>query len=105
MNGFEISSVNGSPFEVQVVRSELSAKGITVLLSSTSATQVHALFVSYIVYDPSIPNLVAGNYAYSEYKPSNSLSFRPPIGVTDNNAAFHGFSGFIVKNNDANLAL
>jgi hypothetical protein len=69
LNGFEVSSVlvnssYASPFEVQVVSSALTAQGITVLLSTTSATQVHSVFVSYIVYDPSIPNLVAGNYLY-----------------------------------------
>ena len=110
MNGFEISSVAvnssyASPFEVQVVNSELSDKGITILLSSTSATQIHSVFVSYIIYDPSLPNLVAGNYLYREYKQSNSLAFRPPIGISNNNAAFHGFTGFIIRNNNGNLAL
>lgn len=67
-------------------------------MTSTSATQIHSLFVSYVVYNPNMPNLVAGNYVYNQYFPSNYLTFRPLIGVTNNNLAFHGFTGFIIKN-------
>jgi hypothetical protein len=83
----------------------VTAQGITVMLGSTSATQVQSIFVSYIVYDPSIQNLVAGNYVYNQYVPTANLQFTPPIGVSRNNAAFHGFNGFIVKNGLSNIQL
>ena len=110
LNGFEISSlaVNSSyltPFEVQVAVTSVSKQGISILISSTSATQVYSLFVSYIVYDPNIQNLVAGNYLYNKYVATSALSHTPPIGVSKNNIAFHGFSGFILSNNKGNVAL
>lgn len=83
----------------------MSKQGISLLLQSTSATQVHAIFVSYVAYDPNIQNLVAGSYVYNKYQATNSLLFTPPIGVSNNNAAFHGFNGFILGNNRANIAL
>jgi hypothetical protein len=76
-----------------------------VLISSTSATQVHSIFVSYVVYDPNIQNLVAGGYVYNKYVATNSLAFTPPIGVSNNNVAFHGFNGFIINNNKADIAV
>ena len=110
LNGFEVSSitVNSSyltPFEVQIVMNSVSRQGISVLLTSTSATQVHSIFVSYVAFDPNIQNLVAGNYVYNKYLPRSSLSFTPPIGVSNNNLAFHGFNGFIANNNQANFIL
>lgn len=110
LSGFEISSVavNSSyvtPFEVQVVVNSVSKEGISVLLQSTSATQVHSIFVSYVAYDPNIQNLVAGSYVYNKYIPTSSLSHTPPIGVSNNNVALHGFNGFIANNNKANIAL
>ena len=41
-----------------------TSKTISVLVSSTSATRIHSLFISYIAYDPSIQNMVAGSYLY-----------------------------------------
>jgi cysteine-rich repeat protein len=110
LNGFEISSVsvNASyltPFEVEVVVNSVTKQGISVLLQSTTATQVHSIFVSYVAYDPIIQNLVAGSYVYNKYVPSSSLQFTPPIGVSGNNVAFHGFNGFIANNNRAALSL
>ena len=108
LHGFEISSisVNSSymtPYEVQILKSECTTHGISLILSSTSATQVHSLLVSYILYDPSLVNLVAGSYEYSEYTPVNSLMHAPPIGVSNNNINFHGYSGFIIGNNGQDL--
>ena len=110
LHGFEISSVamNASyntPFEVQIVQSECTTYGISLILSSTSATQIHALLVSYILYDPAIINMVAGSYVYDNYSPVQSLKHAPPIGVSNNNLAFHGFGGFIVSNTDKVFAI
>ena len=110
LSGFEISSVsvNSSyltPFEAEVVVNSVSKQGISILLSSTSATQVHSLFVSYIAYDPNIQNLVAGNYLYNKYVPIASLSHTTPIGVGKSTASIHGFSSFIVRNNQADVSL
>ena len=76
LHGFEISSVsvNSSyltPFEVQVIKSECTTHGISLILSSTSATQIHSLYVSYILYDPALINMVAGSYEYNEYTASS----------------------------------
>jgi hypothetical protein len=94
-----------TPYEIQITISKITHQSIEILMSSTSATQVHSLFVSYLVYNPKSVNLVAGNYIYNQYFPSNFLSFQPPIGVTNNNAAFHGFSGFIIKNHQRDLVI
>lgn len=76
-----------------------------MVVSSTSATKILSLFVSYIVYDPFIQNLVVGSYVYNKYAPVSSLFFTPPIGVSNNNVAFHGLNGFIVSNNGASFGL
>ena len=83
----------------------ISSQGITLIVQSTSATQVHSLFVSYIAYDPTILNLVAGNYVYDKYNPLTYLQFQPPIGVSNNNLAFHGLNSFVVKNGFASFDL
>lgn len=102
-NGFELSSMSinstyRTPYEVALMVSEVVPQGITLTIQSTSATQIHSLFVSYIAYDSNIQNLVAGTYLYSRYTATNQLQFRPPIGVSNNNIAFHGFSSFIARN-------
>ncbi len=90
---------------MQVVVSRVSSQGISLLVGSTSATQVHSIFVSYVVYDPSIQNMVAGSYVYQQYHPSSFLQFAPPIGLSNNNVAFHGFNSFIVTNTQSDLQL
>ena len=72
LNGFEITSVNPNgnfytPYDVQVNVKNVSMSGITLLISTTSATQVHSLFVSYIVYDPSINGVLGQNILYDKY--------------------------------------
>lgn len=110
LNGFEVTSIGvnntyNTPFEVQLLSNNVTAQGISLLISSTSATQIYSLFVSYVVYDPFILNLVAGTYVYNKYAPVTTLSFTPPIGVSNNNLAFHGLNGFIVSNNGAPFTL
>jgi hypothetical protein len=110
LNGFEISSVGvnstyNTPFEVQLLSNNVTDQGIHLVISSTSATRVLSLFVSYIVYDAFIQNLVVGSYVYNKYAPVKSLLFTPPIGVSNNNLAFHGFNGFIAANNGADFSL
>lgn len=66
LNGFEISTQRPknnyyTPFEVQIVVKAVDVSGLTLLISTTSATQIHSLFISYIAYDPSIPNLMASH--------------------------------------------
>ena len=78
--------------------SKVDVQGITLLIQSTSATQIHALFISYLLYNPSIPNLVAGTYKYEIYLPTNYLQFTPPIGISNNTLSFHGFNSFIIRN-------
>lgn len=94
-----------SPFEVEVTVSDVKPQGITILIQSTSATQIHAIFISFIAYDPSILNLVAGGYTYEKYQPTNYLQFNTPISVSSNNLAFHGFNSFIMRNGHSNFKL
>ena len=103
LNGFEISSVNPkktfyTPYEVQVVVKAVSTKGITLLLSTTSATQIHSLFVSYVAYDPSIQNMHAENVLYDKYigtqKHQNEM-----VADESMHLMFCGVSGFIISNN------
>ena len=77
----------------------MTSSGISVLLQSTSATQVHSLIISYVIYSSSIPNLIAGTYIYKEYVPSANLMFSPQGNIANSNGAIHGFNGFILRNN------
>ena len=66
LSGFEMASMQynssyATPYEVQIVKQSVTIQGISVLVSSTSATRIHSLFISYIAYDPSIQNMVAGS--------------------------------------------
>ena len=110
LNGFEISSVttntgSRTPYEVSVVVNSVSAQGITVMLQSTSATQVHAIFVSYVAYAANVQNMVAGTYIYDRYNPVNSLQFSPSTDVRTNQLAFHGLNSFIVRNSQSSFDL
>ena len=87
-----------SPFEIEVIVSSSTPQGITVLIQSTSITQIHAIFVSFIAYDPSILNMVSGSYTYDQYQPMRYLQFTPPISVSTNSLAMHGFNSFIMRN-------
>lgn len=83
----------------------MTSTGISVLLQSTSATQVHSLTISYVIYASSTPNLLAGTYIYKEYVPSANLRFSPQGDIVNINGAIHGFNGFILRNNQNNFLL
>lgn len=75
------------------------------MLQSTSATQVHAIFVSYLAYAENIQNMVAGTYLYNQYNPVTALQFAPSIGVSSNQLAFHGLNSFIQRNSQSPFEL
>ena len=109
LNGFEISSVNPkgnfyTPYEVQAVVKGVSVQGITVLISTTSATQIHALFVSYIAYDPSIKNVFAKSVVYDEYVGIKTHQHEMDTSV-NMHVMFCGVSSFIISNNGATFGL
>ena len=109
LNGFEISSVNPkgtffTPYEVQVVVNSISTKGLTVLISTTSATQIHSLFVSYIAYDPSIKNIQAHSVVYDKYIGARSYQHVAAADPTTH-LMFCGVSSFIVSNTGASFGL
>jgi hypothetical protein len=87
-----------SPFEVEVVSNGITAQGVTVVLQSTSATQIHAIFISYLAYSKSIPNIISGSYTYDVYSPTTALSFSLPMDPSGLTASFHGFTSFIIRN-------
>ena len=90
---------SNSPFEVVVVVHSVSSQGVTVLIQSTSSTQVHSIFVSYVAYNPNILNLVAGSYTYDKYLPVTYSQFTTSRDISNPNLAFHGFNSFIIRNN------
>lgn len=45
-----MSTVLSSPFEIKVKNSFLNASGIAVTISVGSATRIHEVYLSYIVY-------------------------------------------------------
>lgn len=87
-----------TPFELQVVVNSVSAQGITILISTTSATQVHSLFISYIIYDPTILNAVGTEWAYDKYIGIASYSHKYSTDFTSVTAHLVGISGFIASN-------
>ena len=109
LNGFEISSVNPkgtffTPYEVQVVVNSVSTKGLTILISTTSATQIHSLFVSYIAYDPSIKDISAHSVVYDKYIGTRSYQHVATPDPTTH-LMFCGISSFIVSNTGASFGL
>lgn len=93
-----------TPYEVQVVIKGVSTKGLTLLISTTSATQIHSLFVSYIAYDPSIQNLQAHSVVYDQYVGTQSYQHQ---GTMEENThlMFCGVSSFIVSNTGSAFGL
>jgi hypothetical protein len=73
-------------------------------LSTTSATQIHSLFVSYIAYDPSIQNINAHHVVYDEYVGTNTYQH---VAESDDSThlMFCGISSFIVSNNGGPFGL
>lgn len=109
LNGFEITSTNpkGSfftPYEVQVVIKSISTQGLTLLISTTSATQIHSLFVSYIAYDPSIKSVFAADILYDKYIGTTS-SQNVMAADSSTHLMFCGVSSFIIGNNGGSFGL
>jgi cysteine-rich repeat protein len=109
LNGFEITSVNSkgtffTPYEVQVVIKSVSTQGLTLLIQTTSATQIHSLFVSYVAYDSSIKDLSAGPVLYDKYVGTSSSQ---TVASTPSSAhlLFWGISSFIIGNTGASFGL
>lgn len=104
LNGFEVASVSPkvgywTPFEVQVVVTAVGVQGLTLLISTTSATQVHSLFISYIAYDSSaIPNVNSFNFVYNKYIGISSSVIKLEANLATSSAAVFGLNGFIVGN-------
>jgi hypothetical protein len=94
-----------SPFEVQIINEEVNVTGISVTISVTTATQIQALFISYIAIDSTLTYAYFGNYLYSSYNPVGQLSHAPSTDLSSNIISFYGFNGFIVSNNQAAFQL
>ena len=84
--------------KVQAVVKGVSTQGLTVLISTTSATQIHSLFISYIAYDPSIQNLYAHNIVYDEYVGVKTYQNEMAMDKSMH-LMFCGVSSFIISNN------
>lgn len=111
LNGFEISSVNpngnfNTPYDLQLTVKGVSSSGVTVLVSTTSATQVHALFVSYIVYDPSINGVLGQNVVYDDYVGTKTHQFVTPAASDASlHLLFWGVNSFIISNTGSTFGL
>jgi cysteine-rich repeat protein len=109
LNGFEISSLSSkgtflTPYEVQVVLKSVSTQGLTLLIQTTSATQIHALFVSFVAYDPSIKDLSARAVLYDKYVGTTSYQTTASM-PTSTQLIFWGVSSFIIGNTGASFGL
>lgn len=103
LNGFEITSVNPkntyfTPYEVQVVIQSISTQGLTLLISTTSATQIHSLFISYVAFDPTLANVKSLSNVYDKYVGLTSSSNKIPFDATNAPIMFGGITGFILGN-------
>ena len=94
-----------SPYEIQIVVNSVSTQGITVLISTTSATQIHSLFISYVAYDPTILNLKARNIVYDKYVGVSTWSEANDFASKMTDKMFCGFSGFIIGNRGGPFSL
>jgi hypothetical protein len=94
-----------SPFEIQIVESYSNTSGITLLIQTTTVTQVHAIHVSFIAWVSTKLNLVAGKYTY---EPSTGglaveMGHTPVSSIGRNYARIFGLTGFIINHNSQNL--
>ena len=79
----------------------MNVTGVSVTISVTTATQIQALFVSYIAIDSTLTYAYFGSYLYSSYNPVGQLLYAPTTDLSTNLISFYGFNGFIVTNNNA----
>lgn len=90
---------------MQIINTAINVTGIAVTISVTTATQVQALFVSYIAMGSQFADVFIGNYNYETYDPTTTLAHAPAVDVSKNLIDFYGFSGFILNNNGADFKL
>ena len=93
-----------TPFEVQIQGVSSNNSDLNLFISTTTATQVYSLMVSYIVFQNS-SNLYFGAF---EYNPSGGttttfLSTTVKLPLTPL-AQLSGFSGFILPNIDGSTS-
>ena len=109
LHGFEITSnrVFGSqsPLEVQIINTSVNVTGIAVTISVTTATQVQALFVSYIAIGSAFKDAYFGSYDYITYDATTQLTHSTSVDLSNNLVDFYGFNGFILNNNGADFKL
>ena len=87
-----------------MVLKSVSTQGLTLLISTTSATQIHSLFVSYIAFDPSIQNLKYHSVVYDKY--IGTKEYQHVAEASDSmHLMFCGVSSFIISNNGATFGL
>jgi len=94
-----------SPFEIQIADSATNSSGITVLITATTVTQVHALHISYIAWVSTRLNMVAGNYTYDPTLGMTEIGYTPPSNIGVNYARIFGLTGFIINHNFQNISL
>lgn len=94
-----------SPFEVQITESYANNSGITLLITTTTVTQVHALHISYIAWISTGLNFVFGNFTVEPSNPVGDITHTPATSIGRNYARIFGLTGFIINNNFQNISL
>ena len=91
---------------MQVSVKGVSTNGVTLLISTTSATQVHSLFVSYIVYDPTINGALGQTVLYDQYV--GTMTHQLTLAAASDASLqllFWGISSFIISNTGSTFGL
>ena len=108
LHGFEISTVVSgqgarSPFEIQISASQANISGIAVTFSVTTTTKVNSIYVSYVAFQGTTLEMVAGGHIYDpEF--SGLLTHTPSVQVPRSYARLFGISGFIWNYNSQTLS-
>lgn len=109
LHGFEITSNkvfgSNSPFEIQLINTEINSTGIAVSITVTTVTQIQSIFISYIGWGSEFTEIHTGSFLFDTYVASASLAHTPSVNLTKNLVDFYGFNGFILNNNGADFKL
>ena len=83
-----------------MVETQTNHSGIAVLLSVTTITQVHTVYISYVAWRATDLKIITGRYAAS-IENKVEISHIPESNVGRNYARIYGITGFIVNRQNA----
>lgn len=108
LHGFEITTVlatqgSRSPYEIQITSSSADRRGITVVLSTTTTTQVNSIYISYIAHHAiQILEVASGSHLFDAQ--AGGVFFNTPTSLIPRSyARIYGITGFIINYNAQQL--